>query len=157
MPPGPEVARQQPSRPVYFAYAQAMKAAASSCRTCMKRTRSWRWRSASMMPLMPSPGSPKTVSTPQWVMPSTSTSAAVSAIALLPTSCSSPSGVTNSRPNAAQPVNRIAVVLDKPEQHEVDQRVLSVVRDRGEIVEHDCPEGERDEEQARQRERDSAE
>src|SRR5437588_10367365 len=47
----------------------------------MKRTRSWRLRRASMMPLMPSPGSPKTVSTPQSMMPSTSTSAAVCAIA----------------------------------------------------------------------------
>ncbi len=30
MPPGPEVARQTPILPVTFAYAQAMKAAASS-------------------------------------------------------------------------------------------------------------------------------
>src|SRR5215210_2416047 len=36
-----------------------------------------------MMPLMPSPGRPKTVSTPQSMMPSTSTSAAVCAMRLL--------------------------------------------------------------------------
>src|SRR5918911_1703034 len=60
-----------------------MNAAASSWRTCMKRTRSCLWRKASMMPLMPSPGRPKTVSTPQSMMLSMSTSAAVSAIARL--------------------------------------------------------------------------
>src|SRR5436190_15035171 len=58
-----------------------MKAAASSWRTWMKRTRSCLCLSASMMPLMPSPGRPKTVSTPQSIMPSMSTSAAVRAIA----------------------------------------------------------------------------
>src|ERR1051325_60141 len=57
-----------------------MKAADSSCRTWMNRIRSWRWRSASMMPLMPSPGSPKTTSTPQSWMVSISTSAAVCAM-----------------------------------------------------------------------------
>src|SRR5829696_2860313 len=60
-----------------------MKAAASSWRTCMKRTRSCLVRNASIIPLMPLPGRPKTVSTPQSMMPSTSTSAAVPAIALL--------------------------------------------------------------------------
>src|SRR5438046_1370062 len=54
-----------------------MKAAASSCRTWMNRMRSRRVRSASMMPLMPSPGRPKTTSTPQSWIVSISTSAAV--------------------------------------------------------------------------------
>ena len=40
-----------------------MNAAASSCRTWTKRILSCRLRSASMMPLMPSPGMPNTVST----------------------------------------------------------------------------------------------
>src|SRR5687767_8593863 len=43
----------------------------------MNRTRSRRVRSASMMPLMPSPGRPKTTSTPQSISASTSTSDAV--------------------------------------------------------------------------------
>src|SRR5262245_55178297 len=37
MPPGPDMARQTPSRPVHLAKAQALKAAASSCLTWMKR------------------------------------------------------------------------------------------------------------------------
>src|SRR6185437_6967777 len=60
-----------------------MKAAASSCRTWMKRISSWRLRNASIKPLTPSPGIPNTVSTPQssrhWIM----TSAAVLAMGLL--------------------------------------------------------------------------
>src|SRR3954469_112339 len=74
MPPGPEVARQTPSLPVYLAYAHAMNAADSSWRTWIKRTFSWRTRRASMMPLMPSPGRPKTVSTPQSIRVSMSMS-----------------------------------------------------------------------------------
>src|SRR4051812_35262640 len=54
-----------------------MKAAASSCRTWTKRILSLRVRSASMMPLMPSPGRPKITSTPQAWRVSTSTSAAL--------------------------------------------------------------------------------
>lgn len=65
IPPGPDVARHTPRRPVNFAYAQAMKAAASSCLTLTKRTVSCFRSSASTTPLIPSPGSPKTVSTPQ--------------------------------------------------------------------------------------------
>src|SRR5258708_1294270 len=41
-----------------------MNAAASSWRTCTNRIRSCRVRSASMIPLMPSPGKPKPTSTP---------------------------------------------------------------------------------------------
>src|ERR1051326_2781488 len=44
-----------------------MNAAASSWRTCTKRISSWRWRSASMMPLIPSPGRPNTSVMPQWI------------------------------------------------------------------------------------------
>ncbi len=83
MPPGPEVATQTPSLPVHLAQAQAMKAADSSCRTWMKRTLSWRWRNASMMPLTPSPGMPNTTSTPQSIKVSTRTSPAVLAMGLL--------------------------------------------------------------------------
>src|SRR4030095_6320973 len=57
-----------------------MNAAASSWRTCTNRIRSWRVRSASMIPLMPSPGRPKTTSTPQSCMVSIRMSAAVDAI-----------------------------------------------------------------------------
>src|SRR5581483_5976655 len=56
---------------------QAMKAAASSCRTRMKRMLSLRARNASMIPLMLSPGKPKTTSTPHSSKHSTSTSPAV--------------------------------------------------------------------------------
>src|SRR5579859_1166910 len=77
MPPGPEVARQTPNLPVNFAYPQAMKAAASSWRTCMNRILSSCVRRDSTIPLIPSPGSPKTTSTPQSNKVSTSTSAAV--------------------------------------------------------------------------------
>src|SRR5262249_43208256 len=58
----------------------AISAAASSWRTWMKRTWSRRLRSASMIPLMPSPGRPKTTSTPQSWRVSINTSAAVSAM-----------------------------------------------------------------------------
>src|SRR5215510_3150172 len=51
-----------------------MKAAASSWRTCTNEMRSWRVRSASMRPLMPSPGRPKTTRTPQSISRSTKTS-----------------------------------------------------------------------------------
>src|SRR5919201_2761779 len=61
-----------------------MNAADSSCRTWMNRMRSWRVRSASMIPLMPSPGRPKTTSTSQSSKVSINTSAAVSA--MLPSS-----------------------------------------------------------------------
>src|SRR5437762_10696733 len=61
-----------------------MKAAASSCRTCMKRILSLRTRRASMIPLMPSPGRPKIVSTPQSESDSTKTSDAVVAILYTP-------------------------------------------------------------------------
>src|SRR5690349_5380564 len=57
-----------------------MNAAASSWRTWMKRILSWRVRSASMIPLMPSPGRPKMTSTPQSRIVSISTSAAVLAM-----------------------------------------------------------------------------
>src|SRR6476620_1669555 len=80
MAPGPDVARQTPSSPVYFAYAVAMNAAASSWRTCTKVMRSRRVRSASMMPLMPSPGSPKITRTPQSISRSASTSAVLRAM-----------------------------------------------------------------------------
>src|SRR3954468_15734499 len=76
VPPGPDVARQTPSLPVHFAYAQAMNAADSSCLTWMKGMRSWRVRSASMIPLMPSPGSPKTTSASHAISGSTRMSAA---------------------------------------------------------------------------------
>ena len=81
MPPGPEVDRQQPSRPVNLAQAVAMNAAASSCRTWTKRTSSRRLRNASMTPFTPSPGMPNTVSTPQAWSVSTRTSAAVADMA----------------------------------------------------------------------------
>src|SRR3954447_13679465 len=71
MPPGPEVATQTPMRPVYFAYPTAAKAAASSWRTCTKRSLSWCVRSASKKPSTPSPGRPKMVSTPHSMSPST--------------------------------------------------------------------------------------
>src|SRR3954466_1708661 len=54
-----------------------MKAAASSCLTWMNWISPWRFRSASMVPLIPSPGSPKTTSTPQSMRMSTIISAAV--------------------------------------------------------------------------------
>src|SRR6185437_7467800 len=57
-----------------------MKAAASSWRTWMNRTLSCRLRSDSMIPLMPSPGSPKITSTPQSRTVSIRISAAVSAM-----------------------------------------------------------------------------
>src|SRR6185437_15954572 len=59
-----------------------MKAALSSWRTWMKRMRSWRVRKASMIPFMPSPGRPKTMSIPQAMRPSTSRSDAVSVMGL---------------------------------------------------------------------------
>src|SRR5690242_9442994 len=81
--PGPEVARQTPSLPVALAYAVAMNAAASSWCTRKNRTRSlWR-RSPSMIPLIPSPGRPKTVSTPQSASRSISSSDAICAMGLL--------------------------------------------------------------------------
>src|SRR3954462_4876485 len=80
MPPGPDVAMQTPNRPVNFAYPHAMNAAASSCLVCTKRILSFALRKASMMPLIPSPGIPKIVSTPQSTRLSTITSAAVCAI-----------------------------------------------------------------------------
>src|SRR3954470_13787027 len=46
--------------------------------------RSWHCRSDSMMPLMPSPGSPKTVSTPHSNRHSTMRSAAVAAMGTFP-------------------------------------------------------------------------
>src|SRR5258708_5697185 len=58
-----------------------MKAAASSCRTWTNLMSCWRRRSASMMPLMPSPGRPNTTCTPQSWSTSTKTSLAFSAIA----------------------------------------------------------------------------
>src|SRR5258708_31218285 len=63
MAPGPDVARQTPRRPVYFAYAVAMKAAASSCLTCTNRILFCCRRNASIIPLIPSPGRPKIVLT----------------------------------------------------------------------------------------------
>src|SRR3984957_7917025 len=51
-----------------------MKAADSSCRTWMNRIRSFCFRRASKTPLMPSPGKPNTVSTPQASRRSTSMS-----------------------------------------------------------------------------------
>src|SRR6478672_2535277 len=61
-----------------------MNAADSSCLTCMNRMASCRCLSASIMPLMPSPGSPKITFTPQSTSRSTSNSAAVRAIHLPP-------------------------------------------------------------------------
>src|SRR5437660_7256386 len=60
-----------------------MNAADSSCRTCTKVTRSCRVRSASMIPLMPSPGRPKTTRTPQSIRRSINTSAVVVAMRVL--------------------------------------------------------------------------
>src|SRR3954454_7842223 len=57
-----------------------MNAAASSWWTSTKRTRSALRRSPSMIPLMPSPGSPKTVSTPQSARRETNTSDVIAAI-----------------------------------------------------------------------------
>ena len=56
MAPGPEVAMQTPTSPVNLAWAQAMKAAISSCRTWMNSIFPLARFSAPMMPLMPSPG-----------------------------------------------------------------------------------------------------
>ncbi len=75
--PGAAVAKQTPSRPVNFAYPTAAIAPTSSCRTWMNRMRSCALRSASIRPLIPSPGSPKIVSTPQPISRSTRTSDAV--------------------------------------------------------------------------------
>ena len=87
MPPGPDVARHTPSLPVDFAYPVAMKAAASSCATRTNRIRSSFRRRPSMIPLMPSPGRPKTVSTPQSINRSTRSSEAILLISsLLPES-----------------------------------------------------------------------
>src|SRR5579871_651550 len=80
MAPGPLVARHTPSLPVNLAKAQAANAAASSCRTWINLICFWWVRNASMMPLMPSPGIPKTVSTPQSMRRSTITSDAVFAM-----------------------------------------------------------------------------
>src|SRR6185369_13698572 len=60
-----------------------MNAADSSCLTCTKEIDSCRVRRASMIPLMPSPGSPKITCTPQSIRRSASTSAAVRAICVL--------------------------------------------------------------------------
>src|SRR5947207_6317446 len=60
-----------------------MNAAASSCRTRRNWIRSRRWRSASMKPLMPSPGSPNTTLTPQSMRRSTTRSAVLSFFSLL--------------------------------------------------------------------------
>jgi hypothetical protein len=68
MAPGPEVATQTPNRPVALAYPVAMNAAASSWCTRMNRSLSRRRRNPSIRPLMPSPGRPKTVSTPHATM-----------------------------------------------------------------------------------------
>src|SRR5689334_5222250 len=57
-----------------------MKAAPSSWRTWMKRIFSWRVRSASMIPLLPSPGNPKMTDTPQSIRRSMSRSETVWAI-----------------------------------------------------------------------------
>ncbi len=46
---------QTPTSPVNFAWAQAMNAAISSCRTCTKSSSLTRLKPAKM-PLMPSPG-----------------------------------------------------------------------------------------------------
>src|SRR2546423_2896884 len=103
--PGPEVARQTPSLPVALAYAVAMNAAASSWCTRKKRTRSdWR-RRPSMIPLIPSPGRPKTVSTPQSASRSISSSDAICAMGLLlcrPGSFSGSQAVPPSRPAGRQ-------------------------------------------------------
>src|SRR2546421_3099104 len=80
MPPGPDVARHTPIFPVALAYAPAMNAAASSWCTRTNRTRSALRRRPSMIPLIPSPGSPNTVSTPQSASRATSTSAAIAAM-----------------------------------------------------------------------------
>lgn len=60
-----------------------MKAAASSCRTWMKRILSFCLRRASKTPLIPSPGSPNIVSTPHAIKRSTSTSEASGTVHLL--------------------------------------------------------------------------
>src|ERR1051325_2713251 len=54
-----------------------MNAAASSWRTCTNEILSCLFRSASMIPLMPSPGRPNTTHTPQSIRRSISTSAVV--------------------------------------------------------------------------------
>ena len=84
-----------------------MNAADSSWRTWMKRTCSWCVRSASMMPLMPSPGSPKTVSTPQSISVSTSTSAAVLDMVNPPSSLRSADGRADDV-DGGQPKTRFA-------------------------------------------------
>src|SRR5690348_8961851 len=117
--PGPEVARQTPSLPVALAYAVAMNAAASSWCTRKNRTRSdWR-RSPSMIPLIPSPGRPKTVSTPQSASRSISSSDAICAMGLLlcrPGSVSGspavlPARAAGRQTGPARPVSALAVGL----------------------------------------------
>src|SRR4051794_30580078 len=65
-----------------------MNAAASSWRTCTKLMCSWRVRSASINPLMPSPGKPKTTRTLQSIRRSISSSAAVCPIGCPYADCS---------------------------------------------------------------------
>lgn len=77
--PGPEVATQAPSLPVYFAYAQAINAADSSCLTRINLILSCLVLKASINPLIPSPGKPKMTSTFQ----SNNASAIISAVRIL--------------------------------------------------------------------------
>ena len=74
--PGPEVATHAPSFPVYFAYAQAINAADSSCLTSMNLILSCLVLNASINPFIPSPGKPKMTSTSQ----SSRASATISAV-----------------------------------------------------------------------------
>ncbi len=55
MAPGPEVAMQTPTSPVNLAWAQAMKAAISSWRTCTNSS-SFTFSNPAKIPLTPSPG-----------------------------------------------------------------------------------------------------
>src|SRR3989440_7996043 len=103
MPPGPDVARHTPIFPVALAYAPAMNAAASSWCTRTNRTRSALRRRPSMIPLIPSPGSPNTVSTPQSASRATSTSAAIAA---MPARYPDPPGTTLIVPSRAPALRR---------------------------------------------------
>ncbi len=78
--PGPQLAAHTASWPVSAASPAAANAAASSCRTCSQVIEPSR-RSASVNPLIESPGIPKTRCTPDARSVATSRSATVDAIA----------------------------------------------------------------------------
>src|SRR5579883_1966012 len=94
-----------------------MKAAASSWRVWIKRILSWRFRRASMTPLMPSPGMPKIVSIPQAWIVSTRMSAAVRAMVGVP-----PLTVCKVDPQGCGLLRRCAVTMGEAHETAVSDR-----------------------------------